>query len=180
MLVRCLNRVRRASLVDDVLMATTDRHADDMVAALCAARQWSCSLGSEEDVLDRYYRAALSCRADLVVRVTSDCPLIEPDIIDRVRREFHANDPAADHVSNVIPRRTFPRGLDVEVLTFAALERAWHEDRNPVWREHVTEYILRNPSRFTPGRCVVLRRSLALAVDRRHARGPHPGPAHLL
>ena len=151
MLVRCVNRVRRASLVDDVLVATTDRHTDDMVATLCAARQWCCFRGSEDDVLDRYYRAALSCRADVIVRVTSDCPLIEPEIIDRVLRAFHASEPVADYVSNVIPRRTFPRGLDVEVFTFAALERAWHEDRNPAWREHVTEYMLRNPNRFTLG-----------------------------
>jgi spore coat polysaccharide biosynthesis protein SpsF len=147
-LVRCMNRVRRASFVDDVLVATTDGHADDVVATLCAKRNWSCFRGSEDDVLDRYYRAALSCRAEVVVRVTSDCPFIEPEVIDRVLREFHERGPAVDYVSNFIPRRTFPRGLDVETFSFAALERAWNEDKNPAWREHVTEYMLRNPDRF--------------------------------
>ena len=148
MLARCVARVGRAQLLDEVLVATTTSPADDATAELCAARGWRCFRGSEDDVLDRYYQAARLHGADLVVRVTSDCPFIEPEIVDRVMREFGDRQPHVDYVSNFIPGRTYPRGLDVEVFTVRALERAWREDGNSAWREHVTEYILRNPDRF--------------------------------
>ena len=88
MLARVFHRVRRAGLLDEVVIATTTEPGDDPLAALCAARGWPCFRGSQDDVLDRYYRAAIEHRADLVVRVCSDCPLIEPEIIDRVAREL--------------------------------------------------------------------------------------------
>ena len=135
-------------MLDAVVVATTISQADDATAALCAARNWTCFRGSEHDVLDRYYRAAELYQADTVVRVTSDCPLIEPEIIDRVLTEFRPGAPTLDYASNFIPERTYPRGLDVEAFTFSALRQAWTDDRNPAWREHVTEYILRNPCRF--------------------------------
>ena len=148
MLARCVARLRRAQLLDEVVVATTTNPADDVTAELCAARGWHCFRGSEDDVLDRYYRAARRWHADVVVRVTSDCPFIEPEVVDRVIREFRARQPEVDYASNVYPERTYPRGLDVEVFTFGALERAWREDGNPAWREHVTEYMVRNPERF--------------------------------
>src|SRR5688572_18552180 len=87
MLVRCVNRVRRASLLDEVVVATTVSHADDATVMLCVAKHWPCFRGSEDDVLDRYYNAARRHRADIVVRVSSDCPFIEPEVIDRVVAE---------------------------------------------------------------------------------------------
>jgi len=148
MLARGVNRVRRTQALDEVVVATTVQPADDVIVRLCAERGWLCFRGSEDDVLDRYYHAAVAHQADIVVRVTSDCPLIEPEIVDRAVWEFLNLQPEVDYVSNMLPRRTFPRGLDTEVIRFDALERAWREDVNPAWREHVTLYIRRNPDLF--------------------------------
>lgn len=148
MLARMVERVARAQTLDDVIVATTDQPGDRAIVDLCAERGWPCFRGSEEDVLDRYYQAAVAFQADVVVRVTSDCPLIEPQVVDRVVREFLDRQPGLDYAANTLPPRTFPRGLDTEVMRFDALERAWREDQDPVWREHVTLYIYRNPERF--------------------------------
>lgn len=143
-----VNRLRRTRTIDHVVVATTTQPADDAIEALCALRGWPCYRGSEEDVLDRYYQAALAHSSDTVVRVTSDCPLIEPEIVDRVVETLLDGRPAVDYASNILPPRTFPRGLDVEAMCFAALERAWTEDHNPAWREHVTPYLYRHPELF--------------------------------
>ncbi len=148
MLARDMNRLSRAETLDDVVIATTVESADDAIVNLCQERDWPYFRGSEEDVLDRYYRAAQEYQADAVVRVTSDCPLIEPQVVDRVVREFLERQPEVDYAANTLPPRTFPRGLDTEVMRFDALERAWREDENPAWREHVTPYIRRHPDRF--------------------------------
>lgn len=145
-LVRCVERARRATTLDRVVVATTEEPADNAVVALCDERSYPCTRGSQDDVLDRYYRAAQHHNADIVVRITSDCPLIEPEIIDRVIQAFHTN--PCDYASNILPLRTYPRGLDLEVFSFDALSRAWHEDHNPAWREHVTPYLYRHPERF--------------------------------
>jgi spore coat polysaccharide biosynthesis protein SpsF len=148
MLARCVGRVRRAQSLDQVVVATTTEPEDDVIEGLCVARGWACFRGSEPDVLDRYYRAACAYRADAVVRITSDCPLIDPGLIDHVAHALLLNRDALDYVSNFVPRRTFPRGLDAEAISFAALERSWCEDDNPAWREHVNEYVLHHPQRF--------------------------------
>jgi spore coat polysaccharide biosynthesis protein SpsF len=148
MLVRDVNRVRRATLLHEVVVATTMESEDDAIVSLCASRGWSCSRGSQDDVLDRYYQTAVAYDADVVVRITSDCPLIDPDVVDLVVREFLKRQPGIDYASNVLPHRTYPRGLDTEVMRFDALERAWREDTNPALREHVTPYIYRNEGRF--------------------------------
>ncbi len=148
MLVRGVNRTRRAQTLDEVVVATTVKPTDDAIVDLCDERGWPCFRGSEEDVLDRYYHAALAHQADVVIRITSDCPLIAPEIVDRVVWEFLDLQPEIDYACNVLPRRSFPRGLDTEVMRFDVLEQAWREDRNPAWREHVTPYIQRNPDLF--------------------------------
>jgi spore coat polysaccharide biosynthesis protein SpsF len=148
MLARVVNRVRRARCLDEVVIATTIEPADDPLATLCAARGWPCFRGSRDDVLDRYYRAALAFGADIVVRITSDCPLIEPEVIDRVVRELLDRCPPADYACNDLPRRTYPRGLDVEAFRFETLKELWREDRNPTWREHVTPFLYHHPERF--------------------------------
>lgn len=148
MLARDMHRLSRAQTLDEVVVATTIKSTDDAIVALCQKRNWPCFRGSEADVLDRYYRAAQEYQADVVVRVTSDCPLIEPEVVDRVVREFLERQPEIDYASNTAPERTFPRGLDTEVMSFEALARAWREDKNPAWREHVTPYIRRHPELF--------------------------------
>jgi spore coat polysaccharide biosynthesis protein SpsF len=148
MLARVVNRTCRAKTLQEVVIATTTNVVDDVIVKLCEARGWSWFRGSEEDVLDRYYHAAKKYQADFIVRITSDCPLIDPEVIDHVVQEFLERQPEVDYASNTWPRRTFPRGLDTEVMRMDVLERAWREDRNPAWREHVTPYIYRNPDRF--------------------------------
>jgi spore coat polysaccharide biosynthesis protein SpsF len=147
MLARVVSRTRRAKTVDEVVVATTTGVADDPIARLCQERGWAVFRGSDDDVLDRYYQAALPLQADVVVRITSDCPLIEPTIIDAVVGELESRPGAGDYASNC-QQRTYPRGLDVEAMTFTCLETAWREDHNAAWREHVTPYIYRNPGRF--------------------------------
>jgi glutamate-1-semialdehyde aminotransferase/spore coat polysaccharide biosynthesis protein SpsF (cytidylyltransferase family) len=133
-----VRRVRWARLVDKVIVATTDRASDNSIAEFCERESISFFRGSEEDVLDRFYRAAESEHADVVVRVTADCPLIDPVVIDKVIARFQQAD--CDYVSNTL-RYTYPDGLDTEVFAFAALERAWREARKHSEREHVTPYL---------------------------------------
>lgn len=147
MLARVVTRVRRAT-VDETVVATTGLPSDDVVEELCVERGWPCYRGAAEDVLDRYYQAAGEFGAEVVVRVTSDCPFIDAEVIDRVIEAFKAGRPAVDYAANVLPPRTFPRGLDVEVMTAQALAAAWREDDNPASREHVTPYLYRHPERF--------------------------------
>ena len=147
MLARVVNRTRRAKTLNTTVVATTTQPADDVIINLCEMQGWPLFRGSEEDVLARYYNAASAFNADVIVRITADCPLIEPEIIDRSIGDFLSYHPEIDYVSNSL-QRTFPRGLDVEVISFSALEKAWREDHNPAWREHVTPYIWRHPDVF--------------------------------
>jgi len=148
MLARVVSRCRRAETLHEAVVAATTQPADAAIAKLCAERAWPCFRGSEDDVLDRYEQAAEAYKADVIVRITSDCPLIEPAVIDSTVRSFLKRRPGVDYACNFLPVRTFPRGLDVEAIGREALRRAWREDRNPVWREHVTEYILQHPELF--------------------------------
>jgi len=163
MLVRHVNRVRRARSLQEVLVATTERSEDYPIVQLCHQHGWKVCRGSENDLLDRYYRAAILFGAEAVVRVTSDCPLIDPEVIDAVVDGFLEGQPEVQYASNTLSARSFPRGLDVEVIRFDALERAWREDSDPRWREHVTPYIYRNPGKFGL-------RSIAGEVDYSHFR----------
>ena len=147
MLARVTSHTCRAKTLDATVVATTTQLAEDIIVHLCEGRGWPYFRGSEEDALDRYYRAALAFNAAVIVRITSDCPLIEPEIVDRVVNEFLSHYPEVEYVSNNL-QRTFPLGLDVEVMSFDALEKAWQEDCNPVLREHVTPYLRRHPEKF--------------------------------
>lgn len=145
MLARVVRRAQRSSLIDRLIVATTDKEADDAIASECKILGVSVFRGSEDDVLDRYYQAAKAFSAEAVVRITSDCPLIDPDVIDRVVRVFLDNRP--DYASNTI-ENTYPRGLDVEVFTFSALEKAWRNASLDFERVHVTPYIYLHPELF--------------------------------
>ena len=143
MLVRVVNRVKRAHLLDSVIVATTTNPKDRVIFDLCNARGFLCTKGSEDDVLDRYEQTANAYDADNIVRITSDCPLIEPTVIDRVVAEFYASH--VDYASNFI-KQTYPVGLSCEIVTRAALSKAWKSDNQ--WREHVTPYIYKHPELF--------------------------------
>jgi spore coat polysaccharide biosynthesis protein SpsF len=142
-----VHRTGKAVSIDEVVVATTTDARDDVIVDLCAAEGWHVSRGSEDDVLDRYHAAAQEFGATHVVRVTSDCPLIEPEVIDRIVFELRS-EASLDYASNTIPPRTFPRGLDTEAMKAETLHRAWLEDREPGWREHVTPYVYRHPELF--------------------------------
>lgn len=137
MLERVVDRVQRAHTVEQVVVATTTAEADDAIVELCDRLGIAWFRGSEEDVLDRYYRAALECGATIVVRVTADCPLLDPVVADAVVQRVLDG---CDYASNWI-RATYPDGLDVEAMTVSALERAWREATSPHEREHVTPFL---------------------------------------
>ena len=141
MLVREMNRLARAKKLHAIVIATSVNPDDDKIVDLCKEKGWKYSRGSEEDVLDRYYQTALKHQAGVIVRITADCPLIDPQVVDQVIEEFIHRQPGIDYVSNIAPKRTYPRGLDTEVFRFDVLERAWQEDKNTASREHVTPYI---------------------------------------
>ncbi|MFC4451586.1 cytidylyltransferase domain-containing protein [Halorussus aquaticus] len=138
-------RARSASLVDDVVVATSTESQDDAVAEFCEERGITYNRGSEEDVLDRYYETATDTDADVVVRITGDCPFLSPPVLDRVVRTYENGE--ADYVTNTL-EYTHPDGLDVEVFGYEALERAWNEADDPAEREHVT-YYLRESDEFS-------------------------------
>lgn len=142
-----LERLQRCKQVDQIVLAIPDS-AKEQALLEFAQKLPNIRLfqGSEEDVLTRYYGAAKAAHADIVVRITSDCPLIEPALIDRCIESFLAG--SFDYVSN-IHRRTYPRGLDTEVFSFAVLELAYREACAQPDREHVTPFIWRQPECFS-------------------------------
>lgn len=144
-LARVVRRVRRARRLDAVVVATTERSADDPLVAECEGLGVDVFRGSEDDVLARFCGAARAAGAEVVVRITADCPLIDPGVIDQVVAAFVAAAP--DYASNTLVR-TFPRGLDVEVMTRASLERAAREATEAYQRVHVTPYLYQHPELF--------------------------------
>lgn len=148
MLTRVVRRVQRTPGVAQTVVATTTEAADDAIEALCRKHDWPCFRGDQNDVLDRYYKAACEHQADAVVRVTSDCPFIEPEVIRQVVTEFLEHQPGCEYVANTLNRRTLPRGLDTEIVRFDTLERTWREAKTAAQREHVTPYIYGNPHLF--------------------------------
>lgn len=138
-----VTRVRASRLVDEVVVAAPDHASSAPIAQECQRLGCAYVEGPEEDVLARYALAARHYQADTIVRVTSDCPLIDPTVVDYCILTFQAGQvasPVVDYASNAL-RRTFPRGLDTEVFSRAALEAAHERARDPLDREHVTRYI---------------------------------------
>jgi glutamate-1-semialdehyde aminotransferase/spore coat polysaccharide biosynthesis protein SpsF (cytidylyltransferase family) len=138
MLWYVVHRAKQAQTLDQVVVATSTGPADNAIEAFCRVNRIDYFRGSEDDVLDRYYQAAAAHRADVVVRLTGDCPLIDPEVIDATVRTFMEG--GYDYVSNTL-RYTFPDGLDTEVFSFSALETAWLKGRKQSEREHVTTYL---------------------------------------
>lgn len=145
MLAHVVARAQQAARLDTVVVATSTARSDSAIAAWCDAVGVPCERGSEHDVLDRYRQAALAHRLDVIVRLTADCPLLDPAVIDQVVGAFQAG--TYDYASNTQPP-TFPDGLDTEVFTRGALERAWSEAALDSEREHVTPYIWKHPELF--------------------------------
>lgn len=142
-----IDALKRCEKADALVIATTENPDDDVIAHFCKTQKVSCFRGSEQDVLSRYYLCAKEHQADAVIRVTSDCPLVDPVVIDSMVAIYRRAYPEIDYISNTRVR-TFPRGMDGEVFSFAALEAAYTEAKEPYMREHVTPFIYFNEKRF--------------------------------
>lgn len=145
MIVHVIERARSAKTLDQVVLATTTAKEDDPLADLCFQIDIPVFRGDQTDVLDRYYQAAFQFSGEIIVRLTGDCPLLDPHVIDQVVMAF--KEKPYDYVSNTLTV-TYPDGLDTEVFSFEVLQRAWREARLPSEREHVTPYIYKHPELF--------------------------------
>lgn len=145
MLWHIINRVKEAESIDRVILATTENSIDDEIVSFADDGKIDVFRGSEEDVLDRYYQTAKEYDVANIVRITADDPLKDPVVIDKIVNIYMQNN--ADYVSNTI-NPTYPLGLDAEIFSFTALEKAWIEADEKYDREHVTPYLYTNPDKF--------------------------------
>lgn len=161
-----IERITKSELIDDIIIATTNNEADKAILDLCIKKRINCFCGSEEDVLARYYQAAKEYNADVVIRLTGDCPLIDPIVVDKIIKYFFENSNRYDYVSNII-KRTYPRGMDTEVFTFKALEKTYLNAEKSYEKEHVTPYIYNNPHIYSIANVVNVKdlSSFRLTVD---------------
>jgi len=142
-----IERVSACSEIDEIVIATTTSRQDDLIANFFQGSGCSIFRGSEHDVLDRYYRAAKKFNADLIVRITGDCPLLDPRILKEMIEYFLSERP--DFLSNSEPLpSSWPDGMDISIITIEALTKAWLSSRKPSEREHVTFYFWNNPNQF--------------------------------
>lgn len=150
LLERMIERVTAASLPSEVIVATTTERDDEPIRRLCDEFGVRCYSGNPTDLLDRHYRAGLACSADVVVKIPSDCPLIDPRVIDRVIGFYAGSAASYDFVSNLHPP-SYPDGEDVEVMPINLLESAWREATLPYEREHTTPFFWEHPERYRIG-----------------------------
>ena len=155
MLQRLLERLAQVGAVDGVMVATSSEPSDDVIEDLCASLGVACHRGSESDVLARYEAAAREASADIVIRVTADCPLLDPTLVDRVVNLHRTG--GYDFTSNMLPP-TWPYGMAAEVMSASVLREAAAEAVDPDEREHVTPFIYRRPERYRIG-------NLSSAID---------------
>lgn len=144
-----VNRARQSKLINQIIVATTNDSSDDLIATWCVQQNVPYHRGSLKDVLDRYYQSAKRFNASIVVRFTADCPLLDPGVVDETIEAFLRE--KVDFAANRLPppfKRTYPIGLDTEVCSFKALERAWIEAAESHEREHVMPYLYDTPGRF--------------------------------
>jgi spore coat polysaccharide biosynthesis protein SpsF (cytidylyltransferase family) len=142
-----IERIAACAEVDEIVIATTTDARDDVIAQYVQSLGRSVYRGSEEDVLDRYYNAACLVDADTVVRITADCPLLDPKVVDELIRQFVIRD--VDFLSNSEPLpSSWPDGMDVSIFSFSALRLAWEKAVKPSEREHVTFYFWNNLAQF--------------------------------
>lgn len=140
-----IDRVNKSKLIEKLILATTTKKDDDVLIQIAIEKNIGFFKGSENDVLDRFYNAAKYYKVDTIVRITGDCPFIDPIVIDQVIELYLES--KSDYASNIKPP-TFPDGLDVEVFSFISLEKAWKEAKLKSEREHVTPYIWKNDKLF--------------------------------
>jgi len=140
-----IKRVKMAQKIDKVIVATSANPSDDLVEVIATNSKVKAYRGSLEDVLDRYYQSAVKSEADIVIRVTGDCPLIDPQLIDTLVDEFEGRE--LDYLSNTLDPM-YPDGQDIEIFSFEALKKAWEKADLNSEREHVTPYLYKNSSYY--------------------------------
>lgn len=145
MLWHIITRLGYSKMLEKIIIATTDKEEDKVIVKFAEKMGIDYYCGSSEDVLDRYYQAAKQFNISQITRITADCPLIDPEVVDKIADYYLMQD--YDYVSNAITP-TFPDGLDTEIFSFKALEKMWSEARLPSEREHVTAYIVNHPELF--------------------------------
>jgi spore coat polysaccharide biosynthesis protein SpsF len=150
LLVRMYERVAAAKHSGTIVIAVTEEKIDDKLVDLCSKNKIRCFRGHSDDLLDRHYKAAIEYDASVVVKIPSDCPLIDPEVIDKVIMYYINNQDKFDFVSNLHPA-TYPDGNDVEVIRFDTLNNAWKDAEKPLEREHTTPFIWENPDKFRIG-----------------------------
>ena len=165
LLVRMVERVRMIRTPATVVVATTTEPEDTDIRLLCSRERILCYSGDPDDLLDRHYRTALLYDADVVVKIPSDCPLIDPSAIDRVLSWYIMHHDRYDFVSNLHPA-SWPDGNDVEVMPLAILHEAWKHARLPLEREHTTPYIWERPDHYRIGN-VTWERGLDFSMSHR-------------
>lgn len=153
LLIRQLERIQAATTFDELVVATTVDKSDDVIRNLCKEAGIKCFSGHPTDLLDRHYKAALEEKADVLVKIPSDCPLIDSRIIDKVLNYYKENAGKFDYVGNLHPA-TYPDGNDVEAMPMDAVEIAWREAKKPYEREHTTPFFWEQPERFRIGNVV--------------------------
>lgn len=150
LLLRMLERVFLAKLAGEIIVATTTDKSDDIIEEICINNKIKVFRGHPTDLLDRHFKAALESDADAVVKIPSDCPLIDPQVIDKVLKFYIDNSDKYDYVSNLHPA-TYPDGNDVEIFSMTALKVAWENATKVLEREHTTPYLWENPDKFRIG-----------------------------
>ncbi len=140
-----INRIKKSNLIDEIIIATTENDSDNIITEIATSLNVKFFKGSEHDVLDRFYKSIISLKPDFIVRLTSDCSLIDGNLIDEIIEE--ALKKSLDYYSNIL-FPTYPDGQDIEVIKFSALEKAWKESKLASDREHVTPFIKNNSTFF--------------------------------
>ena len=147
LLEHLINRLKRVKCADQIVIATTVNETEDIIVELCKKLDISYYRGSEEDVLGRYYEAAVEYGGDVIIRITSDCPVIDPEVVDYLISFFTNNIEKYDFVSNTL-ERSYPRGMDAEIVSFKALKEAHFNAYDPFDREHVSLFIRNRPTQY--------------------------------
>lgn len=148
--LRMYERVAASQYAGEIIIATTNDKSDDKIEKLCIENEIKVFRGHQKDLLDRHYQTAKKYNADAVVKIPSDCPLIDPKIISKVINYYLDNSDKYDYVSNLHPA-TYPDGNDVEIMSMRCVEKAWEEAERPFEREHTTPYFWENPDVFNIG-----------------------------
>ena len=150
MLWHVAHRIKKGRLINKLVIATTITKKDEAIVRFCKKNNLDFYKGNEENVLDRYYQTAKIFKAETILRITADCPLIDPKVLDGIIKFYIARKDKIDYVSNTL-KRTYPHGLDAEIFSFKVLERIWQEAKEPYQKEHVTPYIYEHPEKFCIG-----------------------------